>query len=77
MIWQYLAFLFFGVAVGTFLSALMFIKHIPPGTEISVGKFKMKGRGHDIENLIKTGDIIPETKKEARQKKRQLRREKK
>lgn len=75
MIWQLLAFMFFGVAVGTFLSALMFIKHIPPGTEISIGRFKMRGRGHDIENIIKTGDITSESKKEIRQEKRRKRRE--
>lgn len=70
-IWRSLAFMFLGMSLGVVLSTLIFINNIPPGTEISVGKVKLKGRGsHTIENIISTEDIITESKKEARQRKR-------
>ena len=69
-IWRSLAFMFLGMSLGVILSTLIFINNIPPGTEISVGKVKLKGRGHAIENIISTEDIITESKKEARQRKR-------
>ena len=46
------------------------------GTEVSIGTVKLKGRGHAIENIITTEDIVTETKKEIRQRKRLERREK-
>ena len=69
-IWRSLAFMFLGMSLGVVLSTLIFINNIPPGTEISVGKVKLKGRDHVIENIISTEDIITESKKEARQRKR-------
>ena len=69
-IWRSLAFMFLGMSLGVILSTLIFINNIPPGTEISVGRVKLKGRGHAIENIISTEDIITESKKEARQRKR-------
>ena len=69
-IWRSLAFMFLGMSLGVVLSTLIFINNIPPGTEISVGRVKLKGRGHAIENIIRTEDIITESKKEARQRKR-------
>ncbi len=69
-IWRSLAFMFLGIALGVVLSTLIFVNNIPPGTEISVGKVKLRGRGHAIENIISTEDIITESKKEARQRKR-------
>ena len=62
--------MFLGMSLGVVLSTVIFINNIPPGTEISVGKVKLKGRGHAIENIISTEDIITESKKEARQRKR-------
>jgi len=76
LIWRSLAFMFLGFALGTLLSALIFMNNIPPGTEITIGRFKMRGSDQAIENLINT-DIITETRKEARQKRRLARREKK
>lgn len=75
-IWRSLAFMFLGMSLGVVLSTLIFINNIPPGTEISVGRVKLKGRGHAIENIISTEDIITESKKEIRQKKRAERRKK-
>jgi len=70
-IWRSLAFMFLGMSLGVILSTLVFIRNIPPGTEVSVGKVKLRGRGHAIENIISTEDIIStESKKEARQRKR-------
>ncbi len=69
-IWRSLAFMFLGIALGVVLSTLIFVNNIPPGTEISVGKVKLRGRSHTIENIISTEDITTESKKEARQRKR-------
>jgi len=77
LIWRSLAFMFLGFALGTLLSTLVFVNNIPPGTEISIGRVKLKGQDQAIENLIKTGDITSESKKEARQSRRLARREKK
>ena len=70
--------MFLGIALGAVLSTLIFIHSIPPGTEVSIGTVKLKGRGHTIENIISTEDIITDvdTKKEIRQKRRAERREK-
>ena len=76
-IWRSLAFMFLGFALGTLLSALVFIHNIPPSQEISIGRVKLKGQGQSIDTIIKTEDIITDTKKEARQKRRAERREKK
>lgn len=75
-LWRSLAFMFLGIALGTVLSTLIFIHSIPPGTEVSIGTVKLKGRGHAIENIITTEDIITESKKEIRQKRRAERRKK-
>ena len=76
LIWRSLAFMSLGIALGTLLSTLLFINNIPPGTEISINRFKLKGEGHAIENIIKTEDITTQSKKEIRQEKRRERREK-
>lgn len=75
-VWRSLAFMFLGMALGVVLSTLVFIRNIPPGTEVSIGTVKLKGRDHTIENVISTEDIVTETKKEARQKRRAERRKK-
>ena len=69
--------MFLGFALGTVLSTLVFVNNIPPGTEISIGRVKLKGSDQSIENLIKTGDITSPTKKQARQTRRAERRENK
>ena len=66
--------MFLGMVLGTLLSYVVFTNHIPIGTEISIGRVKLRGQDQTIENLIKTGDII--SKKESRQAKRTERREK-
>jgi len=67
--------MFLGIAIGTCLSTLVFVNNIPPGTEISIGRVKLKGQNQEIENIIKTGDITTESKKEIRKAKRLERRE--
>ncbi len=73
-IWRSLAFMFLGFALGTLLSTVVFVNNIPPGTEISIGRVKLKGQNQTIENLVKTE--LKETKKQTRQARRAERREK-
>jgi len=74
-IWRSLAFMFLGAVLGVLLSYVVFSRNIPIGTEISIGRVKLKGQDQSIETLIKTGDITSSTKKEIRQEKRRKRRD--
>lgn len=71
-IWMAVAFFTLGLSVGVLMTSFFLLNRIPPTTEISVGKAKIKGRDNTIENLIETGDIT--TKKEQRQSRREARR---
>ena len=75
LIWRSLAFMFMGMVLGVLISYVVFSNNIPIGTEISIGRVKLKGQEQSIDTLIKTGDGDITSKKEIRQEKRLERRE--
>lgn len=51
-LWRSLAFMFLGFAFGVLLTATLFINNIPPTTEVSIGKVKIRGQGNTIEGTL-------------------------
>lgn len=56
-IYRILLFFFLGFAVGTFVTAKVFIKNIPATTQIEIGKVKVKGRDNTVESIMNIDDV--------------------
>ena len=59
-IWRIVAILLVGFALGTYVTSKVFINNIPPSTEITIGKVKIKGKDNTIENVMTIDDVTTE-----------------
>ena len=78
-IYRILFFFFLGFAagggIGGYITQKVILKNLPPTTEVSIGKVKLRGQGNTIDTVM---DVAVENSKElTRKEKRQLRRESK
>ena len=52
VIWRIAFAVSIGFALGGYVTGCTFLKNLPPTTEISIGKVKLRGTGNTIEKAI-------------------------
>jgi len=72
-IWRLAFAAVLGFSLGVFVTSRTFIKNIPPSTEISIGKVKIRGQGNTIENIMEIEDVTTDGS-ETKNKKNRFRR---
>lgn len=72
-IWRLVAALMLGFALGIFVTQKAILKDLPPTTEISIGKVKVRGQGNTIENIMEVEDVSTDAS-ETKNKKNRIRR---
>jgi len=65
-IYRALFFIALGFALGTFVTAKVFINNLPPTTEISIGRVKVKGKGNTIDKVMEVDDVTQSKEKKNR-----------